>query len=176
VWADIAAKAGRMDACSATGAMDEIFNRHRGRVEDYVAAFSPAESQTGALFAIGSAIVGLDLFDRRSTLAAVLPKLIRSYAVDAMEKSRGEGELATRADAERFLGNLVKTEMEDYDAVGLGNDLRLRGHGLVGGGLTVDGELIHLAAFALNEENQNGTGGPGRMLRMSARRKTFHRA
>jgi hypothetical protein len=176
VWDDIAAKAGRMDARSATGAMDEIFSRHRGRVENYVAAFGPGESQTGAIFAIGSEVAGIDLFDRRSTLAAVLPKLIRSYAVDAMEESKGEGELATRDDAESFLGRIAETEIETYEAVGLGSDLRLKGTDLVGGGLSVDGELIHLAAFALNEENQNGTGGPGRMLRMSARRKTFHRA
>jgi hypothetical protein len=176
VWADISAKAERMDACSATGAMDEIFDRHRGRVEDYVAAFRSVATQTGALFAIGSKIAGLDLFDRKSTLAAMLPKLVRSYAIDAMERSRGEAEPATGDDAKSFLDKVAETEIETYGAVGLGNDLRLRGEGLVGGGLAVDGELIHLAAFALTDQGEDERGGMGRMLRMSARRSSFHRA
>jgi hypothetical protein len=176
VWADISAKAGRMDAGSATQAMDEIFDRHRGRVEDYVAAFSPDSCQTGALFAIGSGIVGLDLFDRRSTLAAVLPKLIRSYAIDAMERSNEGSDGATREDAQSFLDQIAETEIETYGAVGLGSDLRLMGPGLVGGGLAVDGELVHLAAFKMEHEGEDGRQDFGRMLRMSARRKSFFRA
>jgi hypothetical protein len=176
VWADISAKAGRMDAASATQAVDEIFNRHRGKVEDYVAAFSPEPSQTGALFAIGSKIVGLDLFDRRATLAAVLPKLIRSYAIDAMESSNGGGEGATAEDAQSFLDRIAETEIEAYDAVGLGSDLRLRGPNLVGGGLAVDGELIHLAAFRMEHEGEDEHDDFGMMLRMSARRRSFSRA
>lgn len=176
VWADISAKARRMDAGSATQAMDEIFNRHRGKVEDYVAAFRPDPSQTGALFAIGSEIVGLDLFDRRATLAAVLPKLIRSYAVDAMESSNDGGEGATRADAQSFLDKVAETEIEEFDAVGLGSDLRLRGPSLVGGGLAVDGELIHLAAFRTEDEGEDEHEDLGMMLRMSARRRSFFRA
>jgi len=176
VWADISAKAARMDAGSATHAMDEIFNRHRGRVEDYVAAFSPDSSQTGALFAIGSEIVGLDLFDRRSTLAAVLPKLIRSYAIDAMESSNDGGGGATAEDAQSFLDEISETEIEEYDAVGLGSDLRLRGPSLVGGGLAVGGELIHLAAFRMEHEGEGEHEDFGGMLRMSARRQSFFRA
>lgn len=176
VWADIAAKAGRMEAPSATQAMGEIFHRHRGRVDDYVAAFSPASTQTGALFAIGSEVVGLDLFDRRSTLAAVLPKLVRSYAIDAMETSDIGGDLATREDAASFLEKISQTEIETYDAVGLGNDLRLKAPEVVGGGLVVDGELIHLAAFALTDEVEDERGRFGSMLRMSARRRSFYRA
>jgi hypothetical protein len=173
VWADISAKAARMDASSATQAMDEIFNRHRGKVEDYVAAFRPGSTQTGALFAIGSEIVGLDLFDRRATLAAMLPKLIRSYAIDAMERSSEGSEHATGEAAEAFLEKLTETEIEAYDAVGLGKDLRLRSSGLVGGGLAVDGELVHLAAFAMTDQGEDERGGLGRMLRMSARRRSF---
>jgi hypothetical protein len=36
---------------------------------------------------------------------------------------------------------------ERFPAIGLGEDVRLAGRSVAGGGLTVDGTLIHLVAF-----------------------------
>jgi len=173
VWADISAKASRMEAPSATQAMAEVFDRHRTSLESYVEAFTHGEEQTGALFAIGSEIVGIDLFDRRSTLAAMLPKLVRSYAIDAMENEGEEGTRAKKRDANAFLAKLAEAEIQDYGAVGLGSDIRLASPGVVGGGLVVDGHLMHLAAFVSNPESGNGRAGSSRMVRMSSRRRTY---
>ena len=173
VWADISAKASRMGAPSATQAMAEIFDRHRTSLESFVEAFTVGEEQTGALFAIGSEIVGLDLFDRRTTLAAMLPKLVRSYAIDALEAEREGGKRAKKKDAKAFLGKLCEAEILDYDAVGLGNDLRLTAPGIVGGGLAVDGGLVHLAAFTVEPEAASTGGGQSRMARSSARRRSY---
>lgn len=170
VWADISDKASRMDAQSATEAMAGIFDRHRNTVENFVAAFEPRESQTGAIFAIGSEIVGLDLFDRRTTLAAMLPKLVRSYAIDAMDTTGATGG-ARMKDVESFLGMIAEAGVESYDAVGLGDDLRIVGPGLVGGGLMVDGDLVHLAAFAMNSERE-GVDSRG-LARAWVRRRSF---
>jgi hypothetical protein len=163
VWADISAKAARMGAPSATQAMAEIFDRHRTSLESYVQAFTAGEEQTGALFAIGTEIVGLDLFDRRTTLAAVLPKLLRSYAIDAIEARRENGERAKKKDAKAFLGKLAEAEIETYDAVGLGTDLRFAAPELIGGGLVLDDHLIHLAAFATDPDTTAGETNCGNM-------------
>ena len=175
VWADISAKASRMEAPSATQAMAEIFDRHRISLESFVEAFTHGENQTGGLFAIGTEIVGLDLFDRRTTLAAMLPKLVRSYAIDAMETEREDGKGAKKKDAKAFLAKLGEAEILSYDAVGLGNDLRLTSPGIVGGGLDVDGHLIHLAAFATDSESENGRADSGNMARMRSRRRSYGR-
>jgi hypothetical protein len=175
VWADISAKAARMRAPSATQAMAEIFDRHRTTLESYVDAFANGESQTGALFAIGSEIVGLDLFDRRSTLAAVLPKLVRSYAIDAMESERGNHEGATTRDATSFLAKLAEAEIETYEALGLGTDIRFAARGLIGGGLVVDDRLIHLAAFAAESDTATARSNSGNMARMRSRRRSYSR-
>jgi hypothetical protein len=175
VWAEISAKAARMEAPSATQAMAEIFDRHRGSLEGYVEAFTNGASQTGAMFAIGSEIVGLDLFDRRSTLAAVLPKLVRSYAIDALESRRQGGKGARQEDAEAFLAKLAESEIESYRAVGLGTDLRLASRGVIGGGLAVDDQLIHLAAFAADSGTVSAASEPGEMARMSSRRRSYTR-
>ena len=39
------------------------------------------------MFAIDGQVEGVDLFDRADTLAQMLPKLVRSYAIDALESA-----------------------------------------------------------------------------------------
>ncbi len=175
VWADISAKASRMDAASPTQAMAEIFDRHRSSVEDYVREFKPADLQTGALFAIGKQIVGFDLFDRTATLIGMLPKIVRSYAIDAIELESRADEPPDLELAEAFMKRVTEAEIETYPAVGLGVDLRLAAPGLVGGGLSLDDRLVHLAAFSMEQaapaENTNSRG----MARMRARRSSYRR-
>ena len=173
VWAEISAKSRRMAAPSPTQAMAAIFDRHRSSVEDYVEALTPAEGQAGAIFAIGAEVVGLDLFDRNSTLVATLPKLVRSYAIDALETP-----VAERCDPQRataFLKTLGGAPVESFPAVGLGTDLRLRCEGLVGGGLEVEGVLVHLAAFAVEAAPTGGRREARGLAPMRSRRDTFRR-
>src|SRR5687767_5569277 len=87
VWADIAEKSARMDARSETGAMEEIFAVHARFAESCLKALSPSERQCGALFLIGGRVVGFDLFDRAVTLRRLLPKLVRSVAMDAIDQT-----------------------------------------------------------------------------------------
>lgn len=147
VWADIAAKAGRMGVHSPTLAMADLYERHRTRVEDYLAALPAAAGQRGALFAIDGVPVGLDLFDSPDTLAALLPKLVRSYALDAIETAGAEHPPAEREVAVGFLDQVRAAKGEVFPAVGLGEDLRLEGPTLSGGALVLDGVLVHLCAF-----------------------------
>jgi hypothetical protein len=51
------------------------------------AGCTPVDGQVGALFAIGDRIVGFDLFDSADTCRKLLPKLVRSYAIDAIDSS-----------------------------------------------------------------------------------------
>jgi hypothetical protein len=85
VWDDIAQKSSRLNAESPTSAMDSIFNTHEATLDAFVAGFQPVEGQVGALFDVNGVLVGFDLFDRPSTLRKVLPKLVRSVAVDAID-------------------------------------------------------------------------------------------
>jgi hypothetical protein len=85
VWSDIACKAERLEAPSATGAAEAMYERHHATLESYVQECVPVAGQVGALFAIGDRLVGLDLFDHETTFRKLLPKLVRSYALDAMD-------------------------------------------------------------------------------------------
>ncbi len=175
VWEQIAAKAARLGAHSPTGAMDEIYERHRGTVEEYERALPAVAGQAGAVFAIGRHVVGLDLFDAPETLRALWPKILSSYAVDAIDwpdENPGREDEVARA-VEGFLGAVAESPVDRFPSLGLGEDLRLRAPGLAGGALWALGRVVHLGAFAL-EAVSHEPGHPrrrGGMARASRRRQ-----
>ena len=160
VWDSIHETAEAMSAPSATGAMSEIFDRHRKTLEDYVRDVAPVPGQIGAIFAVGERRFGLDVFDRPETLAAFLPKLVRSYAVDALDFSRAAsggrvrerdpdaGRPAPLSGARDFLERLRAGSFDDHPAVGLGRDVGIRADGAIGGALVADDVTVHLSGFS----------------------------
>ena len=147
VWEAIADKARRMGARSRTGAVQDVYHRHRYRVEDYVKAFPGVDGQIGAVFALGARVAGAELFDHPRVLSVMLPKLVRSYALDAMEIAREAHEVPGAEMARAFLGDVAAAETEVRPGVGLGEDVRLSGANVVGAALVRDGEVVHLSAF-----------------------------
>ena len=161
VWNDIAYAAQNLSAQSPTQAMGAIFDRHRHTLEDYVAAFEPKDGQIGAVFAVGREISGFDLFAHASTLRVMLPKLVRSYGVEALDRHRDGGRCRVTERAVGFLRRVTDARSESYPAVGLGTDIRITGDGVVGGGLMHDDRLLHLAAFRLVGEGERTAREPG---------------
>lgn len=172
VWAEIARKGRSMDVDSPTGAMADIYERHSAGVNQFVAALGAVEGQKGAIFAINSDVVGMDLFDAAAPLRALLPKLVRSYALDAIELARGkdsEVKSPAKEAVAAFLGDVATAPVESFAAVGLGEDLRLTGEAVAGAGLAVDGKVVHLCAFRTGARGDTGAGG-SRMARSWLRR------
>jgi hypothetical protein len=147
IWKNIAEKSVRFDAFSTTAAMSEIYEQKRGSVDRFIEHFSVADRQLGAVFAINGKVVGVDVFDSPKTLAKLLPKLVRSYALDALDPVSSGTTLTSRESADRFMATLLAAETAEYEAVGLGNDVRLTSSNLVGGALVVEDRLVHLGAF-----------------------------
>ena len=152
VWADIAEKSSRMNAPSPTSAMDAIFVDHATSIDAYVAACQPQDDQVGAVFAVNGTIIGLDLFDEPSTLRKLLPKLVRSVAVEAIDSKPAAQPFRAApppALAEQFLAVASAAPEHTAKAVGLGDDIRLTAPGIAGAALVADQHVVHLAAFAL---------------------------
>jgi hypothetical protein len=59
-----------------------------------------------------------------------------------------------------------------FKAVGNGEDVRLSGPRITGGGLVAEKRLVHLSAFRTDEADSDGQRGPGGwLLRASLRRR-----
>jgi hypothetical protein len=160
VWSAIADKAARLQAHSATGAMAQMFEAHAASVEEYVKAIQVTEGECGAVFVIDGVPRGLDIFDNSRTFRAMLPKLLRGYAIDAYDHkvaSKGaatalaiEGE-THREDIEsavrEFFSTLQNVDSNVFPAVGQGEAWRIVSPNLSGGALVVDGRVVHASVF-----------------------------
>ncbi len=147
VWRDIADKSERIGTRSSTHAMQDAFSQHRRRVEDYVEAITPAEGQLGALFAIDGVVRGLELFDTADTCRKFLPKLVRSWALDAIESGDATNRLIETQTAHQAIAALLSANESRHPAIGLGTDLRLSANSVRGAALEVDDHIVHLTAF-----------------------------
>lgn len=147
-WFMVAAKMESLGVRSTTESMHDLYTAYRDRTEKFCKAVAPQDRQRGALFAIGGRIVGMDLFDRASTLEKYLPKLVRACALDAF------GAAATAPSKEEAEAFLRRTQdalafADGYPAVGLGKDLRFSRPDVHGAALEVDGGVVHLCVFPM---------------------------
>ncbi|WP_419161524.1 ARPP-1 family domain-containing protein [Candidatus Palauibacter sp.] len=156
VWSSIDETADAMAAPSETGAMSAIFDRHEKTLDDYVRGVAPAPEQVGAIFAVGERRYGLDVFDRPGTLAAFLPRLVRSYAVDALARRAEAVKAAPLSGARGFLDRLREGSFDDYPAVGLGRDVGIVADGAIGGALVADDVTVHLTGFSDPRDDRGG--------------------
>ena len=75
-----------MGAVSDTSAMSAMFEASNVALDEFVAAFTPVERQVGAVFFVNGRAAGLELFDAPRPWRTLAPKLIRSYALDALDQ------------------------------------------------------------------------------------------
>ena len=153
VWGDIASKSARMSVHSDTGAVSAIYERYREALDEFVAGIEAAPNQVGAAFVVNGRFAGLDLLAGPDLLARLLPKLVRSYALDAIDgdeaSSRGGGSATEGMRAiKAALQAVAHMTAASHPAIGRGKDLRLKGNGLVGGALIAEGALVHLGVWS----------------------------
>lgn len=168
VWEQIAEKSAALGTHSPTAAMSDMYRDRQPQLEDYAAAFGEATAGAhGAAFAVGARLIGLDIFDRAATREKLAAKVLAGYALEAvMERADQAFRVPTTTAVKRMLTDLASGEIQSYPALGAGTDLRFAGRDSVGGGLFVDGALVHLAAFPAVRASM----GPGRTATDRARR------
>lgn len=151
IWSDISAKAACLRVDSDTGAMADIYEQQRSRIEDYVRAFQPQSGQVGAVFAIDGQVRGIEFFDADTTFRKFMAKLVRSYAMDAIEEAKSTPTPPAAETVQRFIEDMQAAALQRFPALGEGEDLRLESDTIAGGALYADGRIVHLCAFSVEK-------------------------
>lgn len=146
VWQGIDLKAQRLEASSETRAAAAMFERSQLRLEEFVERFGALPGQVGALFTINGIVAGLDLFDSQATWRRSARKLVQSYGLDAID-SIGGPTSDTTPRPKAFVSALKRAPRKSFQAIGLGEDVRIDGSTIIGGGLVAGGTVVHLVAF-----------------------------
>jgi hypothetical protein len=154
VWAHVADMSHRMDAPTATGAMNEVLEQKQSSIEEYQKGFALEGSETGTAFFVNGNFQGIELFDKALTFGKMFPKLISGIAADAM-LALGERLTTRRAKkpeeateyVKRILDEVGKSLFEKYEPVGVGEDWRYDAKRSFGKALHYGADLIHFSAF-----------------------------
>lgn len=145
VWAEVRGKLDRLGAPSRTGAHGDAHTARRVDLSALEGAFPLSPGQSGAIVGINGRVVALDAVSRPSAFEVLYPKLLAGYLLDAIECL--DGSPTTYAALEGFLAAAERAAVTKQPSVGLGNDLRLTGKGVVGSGLEFDGERLQVSVF-----------------------------
>jgi hypothetical protein len=148
VWREVACKLGSMGSRSDSMALEQTYSDHARRIDADFGNLAPPEGCIGVAFALHGKVVGADLFDQPATLAKLWPKLLRSYAIDALEQPDQSAAPLTAEALSDWLRSAARVEAKPFPSPGLGEDVRLQGQGVVGAGLVVEGRPVHVQLFA----------------------------
>jgi hypothetical protein len=180
IWNKVAELACDMKVVSSTGAMNDVYKARGADLDGYLKSFRLAEGQKGILVFVDGRPAGMDFVSREAAFATLFPKLVKSYAMEAMllgerrKHGRGKGDaekaLAKPAadQAREFLKRAAGCEEKKYESVGLGWSYRYAGTGVVGSALAFNENVIHMAFFSVDEAE--AAQDPGRMANSRMRR------
>jgi hypothetical protein len=166
VWNDIALKSMRMGVCSDTGAAAALYERYSADVDGFVGGIVAQPGQVGAAFLVDGRFAGLDLFGGPDLLKDLLPRLVRSYALDAVESESqveyGTSQASTnqasvplgddeaRSAVSRVLDSVARLDCDRGEPVGVGESLRLSGRDLAGASLVGPDGFGHLSLWVVS--------------------------
>ena len=167
VWEEVDRKLGAMGSVSPSAALEQTYVDYQATLDRMLTnARVPAECN-GVVFAFGDRIAGMDLFDRPETLNKLLPKLVRAYGIDAAEstcrlgtdqgtkrrsrwpwkRSSKKTEGVSRQDVASWLHLAPQAHFERFPSAGLGDDVRIESGEMVGAGLVVEQQPVHVELF-----------------------------
>jgi len=146
VWQEVDRKLSESHSFSDTQYLHKAYEDTESQLGGMVRELALPEGASGVVFAYGGQIVGFDLFDRPSTLAKLWPKLVRAYGIDAYAAQSEKR--VSQAEVQGWLQGAVQAKEEVFKSPGLGNDVRMEGPTLVGAGLLVEDQPVHVEVFA----------------------------
>jgi ARG/rhodanese/phosphatase superfamily protein len=150
VWSDISGKLDRLATRSGTAAMFDAFVQRSDELDGFVDALRLPPEAVGAVFSLNGRPLGLEFFENPALCAKLGPKLIRSWALDAIDYDAEPGAPAepTQRQVADFLAVVSAAPSKRFKVVGLGEMARFIDGQITGGALVFDGRLIHVMAFS----------------------------
>jgi hypothetical protein len=164
VWDGVAEMVDNFDVTSSTGAMTDIYTHVEKDITSLLRAFAPVPGQRGMVVLINGKVIGMEYISQPRAFAKVFDKLLRSYALDALQVKKPKETVINANMAQEFLTTFAKSDIKSYDALGYGREHRVTGNTSAGSALTVEETMIHLSLLATKKDK------PGRGRRNNEER------
>jgi hypothetical protein len=120
-------------------------------VDLFVDALRLPPQAVGALFSLNGRPVGLELFESPVLCTRLSGKIIRSWALDAIEGSEEQGAFSrpTSDQIADFIETMIATPSKRFQVAGLGETVRFLGDKITGGALVLGDRILHVMVFSL---------------------------
>jgi hypothetical protein len=105
--------------------------------------------QKGIFVAVNGKVAGFDILSLSPVYEMIHPKLVKSYALDALLQKEKNGNEPSVHKARSFIEEAAQCEEKRYKSVGHGWDHRFEGKTMVGSSLVYENKVIHTAFFWL---------------------------
>ncbi len=105
---------------------------------------------------VNGRVAGLDVISLESAYEIIHPKLVKSYAMDALLEKRKDHEAPSSERARAFLEEARLCNETKFKSVGHGWDHRFENKHMVGSALVHEDQVIHLAFFEVDESERIG--------------------
>lgn len=141
---------------SSTNAMKDVYESRQDDLDEYLRAFPHLPGQRGILVFINGKATGLDMVSLESACAVLIPKLVKSYAIDAYLEAKVKERTyeVSQDNALSFLRRAMDCNEELYPSIGHGTDYRFEGRSVVGSALVFKDTVIHTAFFRATESER----------------------
>lgn len=136
--------------------MTEMYGTHQQALDEYLKGFTVGPGQAGVAFGVAGRLLGVDLFHYPATFSKLFPKLLRGYALDAIDVMSGDQKTLSKEGVGEFLRSVSAAEVHVFPATGLGQDVRLAGDGVTGAALVAEDRVLHLSAFVREGPPRSG--------------------
>lgn len=158
VWRSVDMSMERAACESATSSLHEAYDSVENRLQRHRTKVEPRPGQVGAVFVVGGAVAGMELFDAADTLGKLLPKLVDSYLFDALEldSDSAASKAPSLAEVRALIERIANAQPAVYTAVAKGVDLRIERPDLHAAALADGERVVHLSAFEDAEASDPG--------------------
>jgi len=156
VWDNIHEDLSKLNVEAPTGAMQDGYAAREKDLDDYLGQFPYLPGQKGMLVLVNSEVAGMDIVSLETAYAGLHPKLVKSYAMEALMSNGKAKHSALGGTAKAFIVQALACNGKRFKSVGHGWDLRFEGKTIVGSALVYNKKVIHAAFFRTTEAEKVG--------------------
>ncbi len=144
VWSEIERKLTATQTLSQTSSMHDIYNNLQDEVDRYVEGFEGLDDSASGFVAVAAGkILGCDIFDSPAIYRKYESKLLRSYALDAIEY---RSPVRAGCDVKGFVDRVTRSSTRKPRA-GTAGRFSFSSSGISGQGVVCQDRTAHLSAF-----------------------------
>jgi len=148
VWQSVDETSERTQCFSQTQNLDEVYEKQKGTLEEYISKFPMSPGQAGLVAVIGlngKKMFTADIFDSSKTFESHYAALIKAHALEALGRPVGTVSVA-KEEVMDFMTDFMKANPEQTRSISLGTEYKLASRDSEGTAL-INAEKVRYASM-----------------------------